>query len=212
WVGRFHLRNPRLARADALRKLCLSEVPKTTPDSDSLGKRQLQFHVLGLFLGKTQKLVNGSDRPTGRFKSRLLLALHRMASRSYRCKRRWQFSITRFGVDDVFLLKISRITMASGSDRYMILQVSDSSLIRSSLHRGPIPRIGRACGIPRFSPRCNRRRRNPASILASLENGGVLISPLSHTRGFSPCIAETEIMSFSTYCQAPADTFKTAAY
>jgi len=32
---------------------------------------------------------------------------------------------------------------------------------------------------------CKRRSRNPASILASRENGGVFISPCSHTSGFS---------------------------
>jgi hypothetical protein len=46
-------------------------------------------------------------------------------------------------------------------------------------------RIGREWGIPRLSPRWSRRRRKPASILASLENGGVFTSPRSHTSGLS---------------------------
>jgi len=43
--------------------------------------------------------------------------------------------------------------------------------------------IGLDCGMDNFSPFCNLRRSNPASILAGAENGGVLISPSSQTRG-----------------------------
>jgi len=58
-----------------------------------------------------------------------------------------------------------------------------ASLMRSSWHQGPMAGIGRECGRPNVSPRCNNLSKYPASILASLENGGVFTSPRSQTIG-----------------------------
>src|ERR1019366_10264403 len=44
--------------------------------------------------------------------------------------------------------------------------------------------IGRECGMASATPSWSRRRSIPASTRASFEEGGVLISPCSHTRGF----------------------------
>ena len=46
--------------------------------------------------------------------------------------------------------------------------------------------IGRDWGMESHSPCCNLRSSIPASMRASCENGGVLISPLSHTNGLEP--------------------------
>lgn len=54
---------------------------------------------------------------------------------------------------------------------------------RSSWLRAPIDGIGLEAGISRRSPRCRRRRRNPASCLTSFEKGGDFTSPCSQTRG-----------------------------
>src|SRR5688572_10421469 len=43
--------------------------------------------------------------------------------------------------------------------------------------------MGRECGSDKLSPACNFRKRKPASTLASVLSGGVLISPPSQTRG-----------------------------
>lgn len=83
------------------------------------------------------------------------------------------------------LSKMSTMTMASGSIRWMIRQLWSRSGIRSSWHR--VPTVGRAreCGIPRDSPLCSRRKSTPASIRADGENGGVFTSPLDQTKGLA---------------------------
>jgi hypothetical protein len=45
--------------------------------------------------------------------------------------------------------------------------------------------IGLECGMASDPPRCKRRNSTPASTLAAVENGGVLISPCSHASGLS---------------------------
>src|ERR1051326_6889931 len=85
--------------------------------------------------------------------------------------------------------------------RYTIRQVLLSSWIRSSWHLFPIEGIGRECGRDNLSPACKRRKRNPASILASLEKGGVFTSPWSHTSGLSVLFIQYKDMSFLTYSQ-----------
>src|SRR5438093_635550 len=45
--------------------------------------------------------------------------------------------------------------------------------------------IGRECGSPKFSPRCRRRSKTPASMRAPKLKGGVFTSPRSQTRGLS---------------------------
>src|SRR5712691_111414 len=65
----------------------------------------------------------------------------------------------------------------------MIRKGPAGSLIRSSWQCGPITGIGHECGRLNVSPRCNSLSRYPASILASLENGGVFTSPRSQTIG-----------------------------
>jgi hypothetical protein len=69
--------------------------------------------------------------------------------------------------------------------RYINRHVRPSSLTRSSWQRAAIEGIGRDCGILSFSPCWRRRSRNPVSIRAALENGGVLTWPWSHERGLS---------------------------
>src|SRR2546425_1270848 len=64
-------------------------------------------------------------------------------------------------------------------------QVPPSSFTRNSWQRGPIVGIGRDAGRGTVSPACTRRRSVPTSIRASIEKGGVLISPFSHTSGLS---------------------------
>src|SRR5262245_3554940 len=65
----------------------------------------------------------------------------------------------------------------------MIRQFWSSSRTRSSWHRGPMPGMGRECGIPSDSPSWSRRSTVPASNLAARENGGVLISPCNQANG-----------------------------
>ena len=64
-----------------------------------------------------------------------------------------------------------------------------------------MPGIGRERGSGIDSPTCRRRNSTPASIRASAENGGVLISPCSHTNGLSDFGMEY-YMSDMTYSQA----------
>src|SRR5258708_38329255 len=45
--------------------------------------------------------------------------------------------------------------------------------------------IGRECGSDKFSPRCRRRSKTPASMRAPKVKGGVFTSPRSQTRGLS---------------------------
>ena len=82
-----------------------------------------------------------------------------------------------FGVARVFLRKTARITTASESARYTILQSASASRARSSWQRVPTTGIGRECGIASTCPFCSKRSRYPASILAAWEKGGVSISP-----------------------------------
>jgi hypothetical protein len=49
----------------------------------------------------------------------------------------------------------------------------------------PIMLSGREKGINKFKPLCNCLSKNPASILASSEKGGVFTSPFNQTRTFS---------------------------
>jgi hypothetical protein len=65
------------------------------------------------------------------------------------------------------------------------------SIILSSWQRGAIDGIGRDHGRPRDSPCWSRRSRYPHSILAAEENGGVLTSPCSQTRGLSEDVIGT---------------------
>jgi len=83
---------------------------------------------------------------------------------------RWSFSFLSF-----------RISTSSTSLR----QVTPSSLILSSRHLGPISGSALQLGIPRFSPFCSIRSRNPASRRAASENGGLLTSPCNQTSGLS---------------------------
>src|SRR5712692_8153846 len=64
----------------------------------------------------------------------------------------------------------------------MIRHVLLASFTRNSWHRKPMTGIGREWGKLRFSPCCNRRRRNPVSRRAASDIGGVRISPLSSIR------------------------------
>jgi hypothetical protein len=93
--------------------------------------------------------------------------------------------MTALGVVRVFLANTSRITMASGSIRYIKRQFPALSLIRSSWHLTPTEGMGLEAGIPSDSPCCKRRRRNPVSSLASSDRGGVLTSPCNQARGLS---------------------------
>jgi hypothetical protein len=61
--------------------------------------------------------------------------------------------------------------------------------------------IGRECGISSLFPFWSFRRRNPASILASLEKGGDFTTSLSHTRGLSSGAMIPHFMSYMTYLQ-----------
>ena len=115
-----------------------------------------------------------SIRPSQVFAAYLL-------SWSYLSSRSVQTSITCFGLARVFFSKTARINTASRSVRYIIRQVTRSSLMRSSWHRSPIAGIGLEFGKLSFSPRCNRRSSKPASSLAAAENGGVLTAPCNHT-------------------------------
>ncbi len=85
--------------------------------------------------------------------------------------------MTAFGVSRVFLLKTAKITTASESARYTILQSTSASRTRSSWQRAPTTGIGREWGIASICPFCSNRSRHPASIRAASEKGGVLISP-----------------------------------
>jgi hypothetical protein len=50
--------------------------------------------------------------------------------------------MTALGVFGVFLLKTSKITIASGSIRYTMRHWTLASVIRNSWHRGPIAGMG----------------------------------------------------------------------
>jgi len=106
-----------------------------------------------------------------------------------------------FGVCAVFFGNTSAITIASASVRYRMRQVTCASTIRNSWHRAPMRGIGRDWGNANCSPRWSLRRRYPASILASLEKGGVLTCPWSQTSGLSCGLMESEYMSERTYSQ-----------
>lgn len=82
-------------------------------------------------------------------------------------------------------------------------QVTRSSTTRSSWHRGPMLGIGRECGMPILSPRCNWRSSVPASTRASVENGGVFTSPLSQTKGLSLCVLALNICQIWHVGKAP---------
>jgi len=60
--------------------------------------------------------------------------------------------------------------------------------------------MAREWGIDSFSPSCNCLSRTPASTLACSENGGVLISPRSQTRGFPD-----RLIAAASICQARHD-------
>src|SRR3990172_10920188 len=78
--------------------------------------------------------------------------------------------------------------MGWGSVRKTIRHTCPASRIRNSWQRTPIDGIGREWGIGGISPSCKFGSSTPASMRASGENGGVLISPLSHTNG-RDCVA-----------------------
>ncbi len=83
--------------------------------------------------------------------------------------------------------------MASSSVLYIILQITWLSVIRSSWHRFPIVGIVRDWGMLKLIPYCNCLSRIPASMRAALENGGVLISPCSHTMSLSSTFIEDSV-------------------
>jgi hypothetical protein len=74
------------------------------------------------------------------------------------------------------------------------------SLIRSSWQCVPMEGIGREWGSESVSPRCSLHSKNPASSRAAGENGGVLTSPESQTKGLSGD-ACSHHMSHLTYAQ-----------
>lgn len=61
--------------------------------------------------------------------------------------------------------------------------------------------MGLEIGRDKDSPLCNSRSKNPASIRASLEKGGVFTTLWSHTRGLSFGLIPGYYMSKMTYCQ-----------
>lgn len=65
--------------------------------------------------------------------------------------------------------------------------------------------IGLECGSDKFSPRCNRRSKTPASMRAAGVNGGVFTSPRSQTRGLSSAAI---LLRNSVYvrCDMPASS------
>ena len=65
--------------------------------------------------------------------------------------------------------------------------------------------MGFEWGIVNFTPCCSCLKRKPASIRASVENGGVLTSPCNQTIGFF-FIIYIYNMSFLTYCQLNYET------
>src|SRR5689334_5825469 len=61
--------------------------------------------------------------------------------------------------------------------------------------------IGRECGKPISSPCCNRRSRNPASRRASVDKGGVLISPDKRTSVLSGFFDTRQTMPYAAYAR-----------